>query len=118
MNGLNAISGAYLIGPGSGWSVKTLGDLNGDGKSDIVWQHTDGRSAVWLMNGLNAISGAYLLGPGSGWSVKTLGDLNGDGKSDIVWQYTDGNSAIWLMNGTSPSATSGLNSGSEWSPIP
>ena len=81
-----------------------MADFNGDGKSDIVWQHTDGSTAIWLMNGLSLSSGSGLLGPGTGWSVKQIGDFNGDGKSDIVWQHTDGSTAIWLMDGLSLSA--------------
>ena len=28
-----------------------MGDLNGDGKADLVFRHTDGRAHVRLMNG-------------------------------------------------------------------
>ena len=52
-----------LLGSGTGWSVKQIGDFNGDGKSDIVWQHTDGSTAVWLMNGLNSAAAVVLVGP-------------------------------------------------------
>jgi hypothetical protein len=81
--------------------ARLRGDLNGDGKSDILWQHTDGSSAVWLMNGLNLIAGADLMPAGSGWSIRNRGDFNGDGKTDIIWQHSDGSVALWLMNGGS-----------------
>ena len=68
MNGLN-LSRESVLGSGTGWSVNRFGDFNGDSKSDIVWQHTDGSMGVWLMNGVSAISSGGLLGPGSGWSV-------------------------------------------------
>jgi sugar lactone lactonase YvrE len=74
-------------------------DFDGDGKSDILWQHNDGRAALWLMNGSSLSSGAMLLGAGTGWTAKQTGDFNGDGKSDILWQNTDGSIAMWLMNG-------------------
>ena len=45
------------------------GDFNGDGKTDLLWQHTDGRVGVWLMNGTAGVSLATILGPGTGWSV-------------------------------------------------
>jgi FG-GAP-like repeat len=32
--------------PGPSWHVKATGDLNGDGKSDIVWQHDNGAAAL------------------------------------------------------------------------
>ena len=28
-------------------------DFNADGKSDILWQNTNGQAAIWLMNGTN-----------------------------------------------------------------
>ena len=31
------------------------GDFNGDGQTDILWQHQDGWLAVWLMNGINVV---------------------------------------------------------------
>ena len=50
---LNPI-GAAVVGasnPGPSWQIKATGDFNGDGKSDILWQNTDGTPAIWLMNG-------------------------------------------------------------------
>ena len=40
--------------------------LDGDGKSDIVWQNDDGRIAVWLMNGTTMTCGGDILGAGTG----------------------------------------------------
>jgi len=34
-------------------------DFNGDGKSDILWRHTGGATAIWLMDG------ALVLQPGN-----------------------------------------------------
>jgi hypothetical protein len=68
MNGLDVGAEAGTMGAGTGWSVKLIGDFNGDAKSDILWQHTDGSVAIWLMNGLNEFSGAGVLGPGTNWS--------------------------------------------------
>src|SRR5439155_1285036 len=76
-------------------------DFDGDGRSDIAWQNTDGSTAMWLMNGVSLSSGGGLLGPGTGWNVKAIGDFNGDGKNDIAWQHIDGSCAFWLMNGLS-----------------
>jgi hypothetical protein len=108
MNGLSAIGGGVLLGPGTGWSVQQVGDFNGDGKSDILWQNTDGSSAIWLMDGISTISGGGILGPGTGWSVKRVGDFNGDGKTDLFWQNIDGSAAIWLMDGVNALSGTGL----------
>ncbi|MGC2524503.1 MAG: VCBS repeat-containing protein [Stellaceae bacterium] len=80
-------------------------DFNGDRKSDILWQNTNGQAAVWLMNGATPTSEALVGGnPGPSWHVIGSGDFNGDGKADILWQNTDGQAAVWLMNGTTPTS--------------
>ena len=74
-------------------------DFNADGNADIVWQKTDGSTALWLMTGATQTGGGALL-PAGTWSVKHVADFNGDGKADLLWQNTDGSTAIWLMNGS------------------
>jgi hypothetical protein len=51
MDGLVLAQGAALGLIPSDWSLAGMGDLNGDGKSDLVWRHVDGTVAAWLMNG-------------------------------------------------------------------
>jgi len=75
-------------------------DFNGDGNTDLLWQYTDGRAAMWLMNGTAVLSSAE-FGPYPGWNVLSgEGDFNGDGKRDLVWMNSNGAVSIWLMNGT------------------
>ena len=38
-----------------GWQFYAAGDLNGDGKTDIVWLRPDGSLTVWLMNGIVSV---------------------------------------------------------------
>jgi hypothetical protein len=55
---------------GPDWKIRGVGDVNGDGKSDIIWQNDNGTAAVWLMDGTNVISGANVgFNPGSNWHV-------------------------------------------------
>ncbi len=92
-------------------------DLSGEGRTDLVWAHTDGRAATWLMNGTAPTATAELIGAASGWSVTQVADFNGDTKSDLVWTHTDGRMAIYLMNGTVPSATQQLLNAGPWTVI-
>jgi hypothetical protein len=84
------------------------GDFNGDGKSDILWQHGDGSAALWLMNGSVPGGSGALLGAKTGWQVRKLGDFNADGKSDILLQHASGNTTMWLMNGLDVAGSVGL----------
>jgi hypothetical protein len=94
-------------------------DFNGNGKSDILWQGSDGTPAIWVMDGMNAVTAgaAGSFNPGPSWHVRESGDFNGDGKSDILWQNDDGTPAIWLMNGStvlSNSPAGSFNPGPSW----
>ena len=94
-------------------------DFNGNGKSDMLWQGSDGTPAIWLMDGMNAVTAgaAGSFNPGPSWHVKESGDFNGDGKSDILWQNDSGTPAIWLMNGStvlSNSPAGSFNPGPTW----
>ena len=81
-------------------------DLNGDGKADLVWRHTNGNAAVWLLNGTAAPSSTDSLGGvGSAWVVAGVGDTDADGNADIIWRNTtSGAVAVWLMNGVTMSS--------------
>ena len=82
------------------------GDLNGDGKSDILLSNTaTGERAVWLMNGTTISAGASLGVLSTNWVFSAIGDFNGDGKTDIfLTNTTTGERVVWLMNGASVSA--------------
>ncbi|KJU82911.1 conserved hypothetical protein, membrane [Candidatus Magnetobacterium bavaricum] len=86
----------------SDWLIKGIGDFNGDGKADVLFQNNNGDVFIWLMDGAKITVGDYVQhGLARDWVFKAIGDFNGDGKSDILWQNsTTGDVAIWLMDGT------------------
>ena len=91
-------------------------DLNGDGKSDVLWLDTSGSVGLWLMNGASILSTSVLGNVPGVWSVVGQRDFNDDGKSDILWRDTSGNVGMWLMNGGSVQSSTVLgNVPTNWS---
>lgn len=85
------------------WNVRGVGDINGDGRADIIWQHTDGSIGVWLMNGATVTSTPFfsVANSGANWQIAAVGDLNHDGKDDLIFQETTaGWIGVWFLNGT------------------
>lgn len=96
------ISGAAIPGTntGAGYTTVAFPDLNGDGKSDKVIEHTSGYSVAYLMNGTTLLSAGAIPGTAAGYSTVGFPDLNGDGKADkVVENDTTGITVAFLMDG-------------------
>ncbi|MBL8183276.1 MAG: VCBS repeat-containing protein, partial [Blastocatellia bacterium] len=99
----------------SGWRNLLVGDFNGDGKSDVAAQSTNGMWYFGLANGassgaiLNTVAGNQWYTPNN-YNHVFAADVNGDGKTDIVgvstntWyvQRSSGSSFVTSIWGTSP----------------
>ena len=96
-----------MIGPP--WEIVGVGDLNGNGKADILFRNaSDNATQVWFMDG-HRISGrislmaedgqtAMMIGPP--WEILGVGDFNGNGKADILFRNTADNATqVWFMDG-------------------
>jgi hypothetical protein len=92
-------------------------DFNGDSKSDILWRHTTGSVAMWLMNGVSPTSiNSVTSAVANDWSIIAEDDFDGDGKSDLLWRNVNGHVVLWQMNGAAPTATPTVTTavGLEW----
>ncbi|MFM1822717.1 MAG: hypothetical protein RI967_983 [Planctomycetota bacterium] len=88
--------------PVDNWTCRGLGDLDGDGKDDIVWRRTsDGATFGWFMDGLTRTGGGSINSTlGTDFRVDAILDCDGDMKADLVWRrLSDGGVFVWLMDG-------------------
>lgn len=101
---------------GCGSAVATH-DFSAEQRSDILWKHSGGSVAMWLMNAGTVTSSLAVASVGAGWSVVGLRDFDGNGKADILWQ-NGSTVAMWLMNsGTVSQSLSVASVGTGWSVV-
>lgn len=78
--------------PAEGWENYRMlvADIDGDGRDDLVWNHTNQLNVVY--SGMSDGNGGFTwrdrqVHASGGWGPYTVttGDMNGDGKTDLVW---------------------------------
>ena len=99
MNGMTVLTSAPLPGAAPGWVLAGIGDFNGDGKADLLWQNTADPMQFWiyLMNG-TTITGSGPVNVAAGYLPTQIGDFDGNGKDDILWENAAGARWIYFMN--------------------
>jgi poly(3-hydroxybutyrate) depolymerase len=83
-------------------------DLNGDGKSDLVWRDDSGNVAFWVMNGAAVSSSGGVGAVPNTWSIVGQRDFDGDGMADLLLRDGGGDNAIWFMNGAQIASTAAV----------
>jgi uncharacterized protein (DUF1800 family) len=73
------------------WDVQAVGDLDGDGRGDLVWRYVvpnspdTGVSYIWFTNPTGAPTVRKRGGAPLDWKLLGAADLNGDGAADMVY---------------------------------
>ena len=64
MDGTRLMDGVWMTPDqvvDTNWQIKSVGDVNGDGRPDLIWQHAgSGSLAAWFMNGTVMTAGRSL----------------------------------------------------------
>ncbi len=100
-NGMKSATNTMKAPIPVGWNMRCAGDVNGDGLSEIFWQHDNGSTAVWFLN----TNGTHKVGRPiyskklpAGWRLEAAIDVNGDNRSELIWSHTNGSTAVWFLN--------------------
>jgi hypothetical protein len=121
----SGVAGAPFAGRSSAASAAlpsyvamAAGDVNGDGRADVVASGPDGTLWFYLGNGTSApFSGGPVQIGFSGWAAFDwlgLADVNGDGRADLLAITPDGRLFYYPNNGTNIPFQASTVIGSGW----
>ncbi len=96
LNGTGGVQTVRFLGLTPGWPIKTAGDIDGDGVSDLIFQ-SGGVVAVWFLNADGSVRGGKVLGAAGAWDVRACGDFFGTGRAQLFFQ-NGSTVAYWLMD--------------------
>ena len=80
------------------WTLKTAGDLDGDGVSDLFFQTAAGDTAGWFMNADGSVRDTHAWGNVREWGLKACADYEGLGHGQLFFQTPAGLAAYWLLD--------------------
>jgi hypothetical protein len=83
----------------AGASFVSTRDYNGDGRSDLWFETSDGRVSVYPIPQLRIDSHVAIPGPLVGYDVAGVADYDGDGRLDLLWRNASGALVIELLRG-------------------
>jgi serine protease len=98
------------------WDVQAIGDLDGDGFTDLVWRYVvsdspdTGVSYIWFSNGAGVSQVRKRGGAPLNWTLFGAFDLNDDGAADMV--YISPDNAMRALMATPNRTCANLSAGS------
>lgn len=85
----------------SGWAAYGTGDLDGDGRDDILLRGSSTTMFLCPRTAAGDLACVAYAGPTSAWTYLGSGDYDGDGRPDLVFRdFSSGDVTIRLLNGT------------------
>jgi hypothetical protein len=94
------VRGQKLVTTAFDYDSARIGDLDGNGRADILFQNDTRDVAVWQTNSAGAVSAISSFGsPPFGFNIFGTGDFNSTPGDDILLRTGVGHIAIWQTNG-------------------
>lgn len=108
LNGTTSAGGGVISNSAfqsTDWQIVAVGDFNGDGKSDLIFNGL-GVYEIQFLDGITPIGGGLINNSAftlPEWHVVGVGDFNGDGHNDLVFHdVVDNRTEIQFLNGITP----------------
>lgn len=101
-NVLDAGRGRANLTKSLDWRPVGVGDLNDDGRDDLLLRRNDGAWVYYAMNGRRVIakeSGWANLPRSLDWRMTGVGDIDGDGRDDVLLRHISGSWRLYSMAG-------------------
>jgi hypothetical protein len=91
-------SGSSTFAVTPGYFVGAVGDLNGDGYTDVVFTSAKRDLYLWTNSRTGRFLSQQLPAYPAGWQLLGAGDVDGDGQDDLLWSNAAAcQLGVWLM---------------------
>jgi hypothetical protein len=103
LNSTGVFQSASIIGNVGPWILEAVGDINGDGVSDLLFDLADGDQAIWFMNADGSVRSmrqilSYNISTSPRWNIVAAGDWENIGHDQVFWQTAAGDTAYWVLD--------------------